>query len=146
MAYRSNNGSRRGGSMRRGNGRRSQQNGNGRSTNGGNHFHPYNSYNQGHMSRHGSGRVNSPSTYRHGPHGANWQDYPHPQNSGSMHTHRFSEDVNQHWGRYPGGNHQAPLTGSNFGYRHRHLQGPSPLNMIPTGSMNRGRRGGGRRY
>ena len=106
------------------------------------------------MNKRGVSRVNPPSTWTHGPHGkTDWQDEPfggnegwwsnpHIPDSGSRHTHRFSEDVNQHWGRYPGGNHQAPLTGSNFGYRHRHLQGSNPL----TGSMNRGGRGGGSRY
>ena len=125
--------SNRGGRLTRGNG----------TPNRGSHPHQYNSSTQVHMERRGINRVNPPSTWDHGPHGATYNPEPHnwpipnSPDSGSRHTHRFSDEVNQHWGRFTGGSHQSPLTGSNYGYRHSHRK---------TGTVGTGnRRGGGRK-
>ena len=122
------------------------------------HAHEYGSNDGYHIKQYGIGMVNPPYSYTHGPYyNPNWE-------GGTMvdrHTHRFSGEVNEHWGRYPEGpGDLSPYNTSSLqpnspqpAYAHRHGQS-RPLGN-PTvdrsgagrtmGSRNNRRGGRGRR-
>ena len=117
--------------------------------NGRRHNHPYSSQTQIHMSLSGVGVVNSPDSYTHGPHTTTGGGGH--QGGNIEHNHPFSRDVQEHWGKYPGGSHTyiADQEEGGYGYRHTDTRAlrrqPAPRGGTGRRQARRTTRGGTRR-